>query len=166
MITPEMLITARIGLAMIALSLFINLFYFSQATSLKNRFLFYSILVLLALKITVQTLSVFPTNFWIGVHGLHILYLHLVMLGFITITFIHILPFSKKPSPVLSSLFVMSVWLLLLSLIAISGFWPASLTVPNVFFWTFLIALLPLIPLLLLLFKPIFRTDNFQIFNE
>lgn len=166
LITSEMLIAARLGLAMIVLSLSLNLTYFLKATSLENRFLFYSLLIMLSLKISAQAISFFPTDFWIGVHGLRILYLHLVMLGFITITMIHFLPFSKKPAPFLSSLFVITVWLLLLSLAVISGYWPVSLTVPNVFLWVFLIALLPLFPTLLLLFKTATRTGNFRIFNE
>jgi len=166
LLTIEMLIAARIGLSMIVLSLSVNLIYFLKSTSLKNRFLFYSLLILLILKISAQAITVFPTDFWIGVHGLRILYLHLVMLGFITITMIHFLPFSKKPAPFITSLFVISVWLLLLSLAAISGYWPASHAVPNLFFWTFLIALLPLFPALLLLLRTPTRTDNFRIFNE
>ena len=166
LITPEMLIAARFGLILIVISLSLNLFYFKKAVLVKNRYLFYSILMLLALKIAAQAISIFPTDFWIGEHGLRILYLHLVLLGFISITLIHFLPFNKKPAPVLSSFFAITVWLLLLSLAVISGYWPASIAVPNVYLWIFLIALLPLIPALLLLLKTVTRTDNFDIFNE
>jgi len=166
LITTEMLIAARTGLSLIVISLSVNLFYFLQATSLKHRFLFYSLLTILALKIIVQTISIFPTGFWIGVHGLRILYLHLIMLGFISVTLIHYLPFSKKPTLFISSFFIVTVWLLLISLAAISGYWPASLAVPNVYMWVFWVALLPLLPALILLFTTGNRMGNFRIFNE
>lgn len=165
-ITPEMMIAAKAGLVLIAISLSLNLILFMNVKSPGNRFVFYALLVFLALKIMAQAVSILPLDFWMGEHGLRILYLHLVMLGFITVTLIHFLPFSKKPVPFLSSLFVITVWLLLLSLAVISGYWPASLAVPNVFFWTFLIALLPLLPALILLLNTAGRTGNFRIFNE
>ena len=165
-ITPEMMITAKSGLVLITISLSLNLFHFTNVKSPGNRFVFYALLMFLALKIMAQAVSILPLDFWMGEHGLRILYLHLVMLGFITVSLIHFLPFSKKPVPFLSSLFVITVWLLLLSLAVISGYWPASLAVPNAFFWTFLIALLPLFPALVLLFITATRTGNFRIFNE
>jgi hypothetical protein len=160
LMTDGMLLAAKTGLILIVISLSINLFFFLTASHERNRFLFYSILVLLALKIAAQTITLFPNDFWIGSHGLRILYLHLVMLGIISAALINFLPFSKVRSPFISSFFMITVWLLLLSLTPISGYWPSSLTIPDVYFWIFLIALLPLFPALLMLLKPSNHTDK------
>lgn len=159
-ITPEMLIASRTGLLLIVISLTINLRHFLKVQSPENRLVFYSLLIFLLLKILAQTLSILPTSFWIGEHGLHILYLHLVMLGFISTAFIYFLPFTNKPASNDASFFAVTVWLLLFSLAMISGYWPESLMVPNTFLWVFLIALLPLIPVLTLFWKSLFSTYN------
>lgn len=159
-ITPEMLIASRTGLLLIVISLTINLRHFLKVQSPENRLVFYSLLIFLLLKILAQTLSILPASFWIGEHGLHILYLHLVMLGFISTAFIYFLPFTNKPASNDASFFAVTVWLLLFSLAMISGYWPESLMVPNTFLWVFLIALLPLIPVLTLFWKSLFSTYN------
>lgn len=160
-ITPEMLIGARAGLLLIVISLFINLVHFTKVKPKINHFVFYSLLIFLALKILAQAVSILPINFWIGEHGLRILYLHLVMLGFISVTLFLFLPFTKSRAPKTKIFFVITVFLLLLSLAVISGYWPVSLAIPNGFLWIFMISLLPLLPVLLLLFKTITSMDNF-----
>jgi len=165
-ITPEMLFAARAGLLLIVISLSINLVHFAKVKPLKNHFVFYSLLLFLALKILAQAVSILPTDFWIGEHGLRILYLHLIMLGFISVTLFLFLPFTKLSIPKTTIFFVITVWLLLASLLLISGYWPASLAIPNSFLWIFLIATLPLIPAIILFLHSFYHTDNHRIFIE
>lgn len=79
-ITIPMLYSAKTGLFLIAGSLTIHFFYFVKA-NIRPGIVWYSVIGLLAVKILIQAGSILPFDFWIGNHGLRILYLHVLFAG-------------------------------------------------------------------------------------
>lgn len=158
-ISSEMLIASRTGLLLITVGLCINLWHLLKTVCRPYGFALLSVFLFLGLKIIAQFAAILPVNVWLGDHGLYILYLHLMLLGFISVTLIRFLPVTNKPNRYISNFFAATVWILLCSLVWISGYWPASLAVTNVFIWVFIIALLPVVPAIILYLKSLNSLD-------
>ena len=144
-ITPAMHYTAKLGTVLIAISLTLNLYHFLKSASFKG-VIWKTILGLIALKILFQIAAVLPTGIWPGEHGLRVLYLHLLLLGIVSILLIHV--FNPNSHHLAKIVFTLSVLLILLSLAMISGYWPVGFAVPNLHFWVMIVAFLPVIPTL------------------
>ena len=144
-ITPAMHYTAKFGTVLIAGSLTVNFYLLVKSGSLKG-LIWKTILGLIALKILFQFAAVLPTGIWPGEHGLQVLYLHLLLLGIVSILLIHV--FHSNRYFIAKAVFTISVLLVLLSLAMISGYWPVGLAVPNLHFWVMIVAFLPIIPTL------------------
>ena len=143
MITPLMLSAAKAGLVLIVLSLSLNVWLLIKSKEL-NGFLWKSVIALLILKILLQSLAILPVDIWPGEHGLRVLYLHMLLLGFVSITLFE--SFHPSRNWFAKVLFTTSVFLVVISLINISGYWPARFIIPNIYFWIMIIAILPIIP--------------------
>ncbi len=156
-ITPTMLYTAKIGTLLIAGSLTLNLYLLFTSGRFKG-YIWKSILLLIAIKIILQFATIIPTGIWPGQHGLRVLYLHVIMLGMVSILFIQI--FSYGRDPISKLLFTSSVFLILLSLTMISGYWPPLLMLPDLYFWIMIAAFLPIIPAIWMLCSNNFRAKN------
>jgi len=144
-ITPAMHYTAKFGTVLIAGSLTVNFYLLVKSGSLKG-LIWKTILGLIALKILFQFAAVLPTGIWPGEHGLRVLYLHLLLLGIVSILLIHV--FHSNRYFIAKAVFTISVLLVLLSLALISGYWPVGLAVPNLHFRVMIVAFLPIIPTL------------------
>lgn len=142
-ITPVMHYTAKFGTLLIAGSLALNVYLLFKSGRFKG-FIWKTILFLIAIKVAFQFGAILPTEIWPGEHGLRVLYLHVLMLGVVSILLIKVFSFSRNSIP--KYLFTGSVLLILLSLTMISGYWPASLTLPNLYFWVMIAAFLPILP--------------------
>ncbi|MEX2436442.1 MAG: hypothetical protein WD735_07115 [Balneolaceae bacterium] len=144
MLTPSLLIAARIGSAMVLAGLVFNLWVLMNQ---RLSALLKVIVCLLGLKILMQAGSaILPTSLWIGEHSLRILYLHLLLLGFVSLTFmagLHRVYREINRSGLYLILF--SVLLLIVSLVMLSRFWPHFLMPENPFKLVAWIAFLPVL---------------------
>ena len=152
LVTTPMLISAMAGMLLIILSTALNVWLFFKNGLFKG-FIWQTILILLCLKVLMQALALLPIDIWPGEHGLRVLYLHLLLLGVISILLTDLFYPLKYFN--IKVIFIISVILVLISLLMISGYWPPSLTPPGLYFWIMIIALLPVIPLTLIYFKSI-----------
>ncbi|MEX0905397.1 MAG: hypothetical protein WD604_10610 [Balneolaceae bacterium] len=144
LITDALLISARTGALLVAAGLSLN-FYVLFRNSGKN--IWVIVLVLLGLKIITQFgAAILPSSLWIGEHGLRIFYLHLLLLGFASLAFFTGFHQLLKNNTY-TSLYIlyMAVVLLLLSLLMLSGYWPASLLPDNLMVFITSIAILPVL---------------------
>jgi len=153
LIQPGLLWIARAGAFVAGIGLLMNLITITtkNSTALKG---WYVVLVLFAIKIVMQfTASVAPSVFWIGEHGLRILYLHVLLAGFVTIAFFtawHRIYQSQSRFGLWA--FTGTIIIMLLTLVMISGYWPVSLTPDNLFDVVMIAALLP-VPALIVEFN-------------
>ncbi|MDZ7721086.1 MAG: hypothetical protein U5K72_19855 [Balneolaceae bacterium] len=143
LVTPLMLFSAKTGLVLILISLIIHFYLFLKSNKFSG-FVWKSILGLIGVKILFQAIAVLPFDLWPGEHGLRILYLHLLLLGIVSISIMQV--FQIKYSQVPVQLFAGSVLLVLISLLFISSYFPSRLTPGQPYIWVMYIAALPLIP--------------------
>lgn len=145
LITPAMHYTAIAGALLIAGSFTLNLYLLIKSNALKG-FIWNSIFVLMGIKILMQTATILPLDIWPGEHGLRVLYLHILLLGIVSILLIQV--FYPDKFSLAKSAFTAFVILVIGSLAVISGYWPAALVPENSHFWVMMIALFPLFPAL------------------
>ncbi|MCC5942807.1 MAG: hypothetical protein JJU37_14790 [Balneolaceae bacterium] len=143
LVTPVMLFTAKTGLFLIVLALTLNVWFLLKAKVFFNLSL-KIVLLLLILKILFQAAAILPLEIWPGEHGLRVFYLHLLLLGIISITLFE--GFIPEKLHLAKSLFALSALLVIISLGMISGYWPIHLMLPDTYFWILIIAGLPTLP--------------------
>ena len=107
------------------------------------------ILLLLGLKIFFQAGALFPTGIWPGEHGLRILYLHLVLLGFGTTGLIT--AFYPATATAIKWSYVAAMAAVLITLAMFSGYWPGTFIPQHLVYWLAGAALLPVLPMAWLL---------------
>lgn len=156
LVTPMMMVSAKAGLLLVVLTLSLHLYHF-VIKKIYPGFIWGFILTLLGIKIVFQFIALLPLDIWPGVHGLRILYLHLLLLGFVSLTLIKTVQMGNQS--IINNLFATSVLLVLLSLVVISGYWPLWLTPSAPYYWVMNIALLPAIPAGWLLIKSLKIND-------
>lgn len=150
LVTPIMMISAKTGLLLVVISLSLHLYTFVCSRKFQG-FICNFILILLGVKIVFQFIAILPLDIWPGEHGLRILYLHLLLLGFVSLTFIKTM--QKKDQEMINNFFAGAVLMVLLSLVVISGYWPVWLTPSAPYYWVMVIAILPALPAGWLLIK-------------
>lgn len=143
LVTPLMLLSAKTGLILIILSLSLHLYLFLSSKNYTG-FVWKSILGLIGIKILFQLIAILPADLWPGEHGLRILYLHILLLGIVTISLTHV--FQPDHQSIPGQLFTGSVLLVLLSLVTISGYAPSWFIPHQPYQWVMVIAFLPIIP--------------------
>lgn len=145
LLTNQLLITASFGALLVGVGLVANLLILTRGSKKSIPWWWMIVLNLLAAKILIQFGSaVLPFDFWVGEHGLRIFYLHIVLLGFVSLTFFsawHSMHLSDNKTGL--KLFTGSVLLVLISLLMISGFWPHEWLPGRLYQLIALIALLP-----------------------
>jgi hypothetical protein len=143
LLTPQLLITARVGGFLAATGLALNLFVIVRQVDIKLAWYWKLVLGLLALKAIAQMLaSLLPSEFWMSAHGLRIFYLHLLLLGAFTLTLFSKLLFKKEAGAGLPAVSV-SIILVLVSLLWLTPFWPQAWHSTWQFYATTIIAILP-----------------------
>ncbi len=142
LITPLMLFSAKAGLLLIVISLSLHLYLFLSKKF--NGFVWKTILFLIGMKILFQLIAIFPLDIWPAEHGIRILYLHLLLLGIVSITLFQSFRIDLQRIPV--QLFAGAVLLVLASLFLISGYAPLWLIPSQPYHWIMVIAFLPVIP--------------------
>ncbi len=146
LLNPSLLLSARIGAAIVSAGL-LTILYFLSKSDIAKIWWWRVILILFGAKILLQfTAAITPSVFWIGEHGLRIFYLHTMLLGFLTLLYFGI--WHTRLFHLVKAGFkflIMSILLLLISLVFISGWWPSEWLPENIYEITALIALLPVI---------------------
>ncbi|MGF1669056.1 MAG: hypothetical protein ACFCU6_01305 [Balneolaceae bacterium] len=156
LINPALLFSAKAGAVLVSGGLLMNLYFLSKSE--KTVIWWWKIiLILFAAKILLQlTAALIPAYFWLGEHGLKIFYIHLMLLGFITVLYFvawHTTYFYLARAGL--KLLVGSILFVLISLVLISGWWPAEWLPVYIFEITAIISIFPVIAALveLLLFR-------------
>jgi hypothetical protein len=152
LLTQTMLYTAKAGLTLILISLGFHL-YALLKTSLTSSGVWLVVLLFLGLKIVFQAGAILPTGIWPGEHGLRILYLHLVLLGFGSTGVIA--AFYPASERVTKWLYISGAVAILITLGMFSGYWPKAFIPENLVYWLAIAAALPVVPLSWLFFKKI-----------
>ncbi|MCG2588558.1 hypothetical protein [Rhodohalobacter sulfatireducens] len=143
LVTPIMLLSAKVGLGLIILSFVLHLYIFLKSKKFTG-FVWKTILVLIGLKILFQAVAALPIDLWPAEHGLRILYLHLILLGIVSISMFKI--FSFRDHSIVVQIFTVSVVLVIGSLFLISGYSPNRLTPDQPYQIVMYIAFLPVFP--------------------
>lgn len=143
LVTPIMLLSAKVGLGLIILSFVLHLYIFLKSKKFTG-FVWKTILVLIGMKILFQAIALLPTDLWPGEHSLRILYLHLLLLGSVSITLFQV--FFLQDHSMGVQIFTVSVVLVIGSLFLISGYSPNWLNPGQPYRIVMYIALLPVFP--------------------
>lgn len=143
LVTPIMLLSAKVGLGLIILSFLLHIYKFLKSKKFTG-FVWITILSLISVKILFQAIAILPTDLWPGEHGLRILYLHLLLLGIVSITLFQV--FFLQDHSIGLQLFTGSVLLVIGSLFLISGYGPNWLNTDQTYKLVMYIALLPVFP--------------------
>lgn len=112
------------------------------------------------LKIVFMAAAVLPLGIWPGEHGLRVLYLHTLLLGLASVVLIE--AFHRGRDKMSKGLFVISVYIILITLAAISGYMPESLRISGLYHWVMMAAFLPSIPAAMLLFSDLGKFGDHQ----
>ena len=147
-ITPLMFYSAKAGLLLIVVGLSSNLFGLMRSSFAASG-IGRVILLLLGLKILFLAGALLPTGIWTGEHGLRILYLHLVLLGFGTTGLIT--AFYPATATAIKWSYVSAMAAVLITLGMFSGYWPSIFIPQHLVYWLAVAALLPVLPMVWLL---------------
>lgn len=145
LLSNQLLWVARFGSLLVAAGLILNGYLLVKSRPEKLKWVWTAVLILFGLKILFQIgAALLPSVLWLGEHGLRILYLHLMLLGFVSTLFFtayHTL-FQNRSRTGLY-LFMISVLVLICTLVLISGIWPPAWQPSHLYQWVTLGALLP-----------------------
>jgi len=145
-----MLYSAKAGLLLILISSTLHLYGLIKSFPVYSG-LWQVILLFLGLKILFQAAGLLPTGIWPGEHGLRILYLHLVLLGFGSAALLAAYyPASERLA---KWFYIAAACSVLVTLGMVSGYWPALLTPGSMIYWLAGAALLPVLPMIWLSFR-------------
>lgn len=143
LMSPMLQLVARIGGGMAAAGLLLAIYTLYRSGAPGRRWWLWPV-GLLALKGVMQlAVSVIPSNFWLSDHGLRIFYLHVLLLGALTLGLIGWLHGRTRLSNRYYDGVVGSVMGVLASLVMVSRLWPAAWGGPWVFYLLAVMALLP-----------------------
>jgi len=153
LLSSPLLMIARIGGAVAATSLLLILTGIVKSINLKNSIWIWPI-GLLGFKALMQlTASILPTGFWLSDHGLRILYLHVLLLGALTLTIAATLNEKANIPKPHFKLFVGAVVSVLASLVLLSRFWPMALSGSWIYETVASVAILPVLAAINLWFR-------------
>lgn len=126
LLSPTLLTVARLGGGLAAVGLLGVSYTFIASGKWKHKLWGWCI-GLLAFKAVMQlAVSVVPSSFWLSDHGLRIFYLHVLLLGALTITMTAWLQSRSQISDNYFYAIVISVFAVLFSLILPTPFWPQA----------------------------------------
>lgn len=149
-LTPAMIYSAKVGILLIFISLAFHLYGLTK-TSLISSSVWLAVLLFLGLKMIFQIGALLPTEIWPGEHGLRILYLHLLLLGFGSTALIA--AFYIDTERLAKWFYIVSAGTVLLTLGMFSGYWPKSYIPDNLIYWLAVAAMLPVPPMIWLLVR-------------
>jgi hypothetical protein len=145
LLSDRLLWIARFGSVLVSIGLMANLFLMIRLKPASLKWVWSSVLLLFGLKTAVQFgAAILPSYLWLGEHGLRVLYLHLLLLGFVsTLFFAAFHTVNTRSSKAGIYLFLGSVFVLIATLVLISGLWPPAWQPTNVYQWVTVGAILP-----------------------
>jgi hypothetical protein len=143
MLTTELLLIARIGGSLAAVGLLGVTYAFISSDKWKQSLFRWSV-GLLAFKAIMQfAASVLPSAFWLSDHAMRIFYLHVLLLGALTITISGWLHHHSQTSKIYYYVVIISILTVLITLIFPTRFWPQALGGMWIFHALMTAALLP-----------------------
>lgn len=126
LLSPMLLMVARIGGGLAAIGLLGVSHAFISSGKSKHRLWGWAA-GLLAFKAVMQLLaSIVPSSFWLADHGLRIFYLHVLLLGALTLTMTAWLQGRTRISENYFYAIVISIFSVLISLVLPTSFWPVG----------------------------------------
>lgn len=141
-LTETLWISARAGAFIVAASLSVSFYFLFKKM---NHPLWLIALIFLGLKIIMQLgSSILPSSIWMGEHSLRVLYLHLILLGFVSLVFFTAYHQVNNSLTRVGLYSIFSaVILIILSLVMLTGYWPEILMPQNLLVAVTVIAVLP-----------------------
>lgn len=154
-VSPPLKIAAKVGSALVAIGFFMNLQVLWKALSEETSRWWRIPLALLALKLFAQLfVSIVPGVWWAELQGLRILYLHLMLLGFVSLGLVATASHVWSPKATQSHKgLVFSILLVFISLIPLTVVWPEAWSGRWAFTTASWIALGPVLLALLMAWK-------------
>lgn len=126
LLSPMLLIVARIGGGLVAIGLLGVSYAFISSGNWKHKLWGWAV-GLLTFKAVMQLVaSIAPSSFWLSNQALRIFYLHVLLLGALTLTMTAWLQDRAKISDNYFNAIVISVFAVLLSLLLPTSFWPVN----------------------------------------
>ena len=138
LVPPALEVVARVGGILVGVGLLANVGLLWTATGTDEKKMWRLPLVLLTLKAAAQTIGSLAPGIWMSdVHGLRILYLHLMLLGFVSLGLIAAATQRWRPeSRSARRAMYAAVLFVLVTLVPLSPLWPAAF----VGRWSFVLA--------------------------
>lgn len=160
LLTPALLVTTRVGAFLVSTGLILNLYLLRKQIGQPY---WRWVMGLLLLKIVMQLgAAALPSSIWLGEHGLRILYIHVLLLGFVSLTFFSARQSLYHSGPNTSLKWInAAILLVLISLVMISGWWPDMFLPSNVYRVIAGIALIPFFAILIE-WMMIFRNNDYS----
>jgi hypothetical protein len=128
LLTSQLLITASFGAILVSIGLLANIYLLLKLKRIRIIWWWMvTVNLLIAHALMLFGGGVFPFLLWIGEHGLRVLYLHVILLGFVSMTYLgawHSL--HRKMNRNGLKFFTFSILILLIMLFFSSGLIPAS----------------------------------------
>ncbi len=145
LLSSQLLWVARFGSLAVSVGLILNVYMIFKSNFKVLKKAWAVVGAILVLKVLMQLGAVvLPSILWLGEHGLRVLYLHVLLLGFVSTLFFTAYHSSfLKQSGAGLYLFIGSVFILIGTLVLISGVWPPAWAPSNVYQWVTIGALLP-----------------------
>lgn len=143
LMSPKLMIAARFGGGLVAMGMLLALFVVIRQKHTQLPWYWQLVIGLTAVKAVAQlAASVLPSAFWMANHGLRIFYLHLLLLGAFTFMLFVAIAMQQQSRKELAFLAV-TIIAVLISLMALTPFWPSSWFGANWFTVIAVIAVLP-----------------------
>lgn len=126
MLTPLLLGTARLGGGVAAVGLLVVLYAVFKSRKWRHPVWIWPIALLFLKGIMQLGASVVPSSFWLSDPGLRILYLHILLLGGLTLLVVAWFNSKTSASNFFFHLVGISIMVTLITLLMFTGFWPEA----------------------------------------
>lgn len=146
-LTPLLLTTARFGGLLIAAALFMVLFAYYRSGRWKDPLWIWPLGLLLVKALMLAAAALLPSEFWLADHTLRILYLHVLLLGALTLACVGWLHQRSGAATIPYTLLGVSIAILLVSLFMMTPLLPGSWSGPWTLYMVSGVTILPLVAL-------------------
>lgn len=143
MLSPMLLMVARLGGALAAIGLLGVSYIFILSGSWRHQLWGWAIGLLIFKAVMQLVASVVPSSFWLSDHALRIFYLHVLLLGALTLTMSAWLQKRSRISECYFYAVVIAIFAVLASLVLPTRFWPAAWSGVWIFYTLLAVAILP-----------------------
>lgn len=147
LLNPMLLNSARFGGLIIAVALFILLYGFLKSGKWKTSIWIWPLGLILIKALMQLSTSILPSEFWLADHALRILYLHVLLLGILTLGCVGWMHQQTGVAGKSYTLLASAVMVVLVSLFLMTRFWPEDWSGMWIFYLATGATLLPVLAL-------------------